>query len=349
MKLTNTLFIMLLCICFSNCAPTKLVEAETLGEQNSTFSYIPLDPLPVATALGYSCNYPPYEEGKQVPFKSLLNSFPDQTVRLSIAKIEKDGSITYGSIVKASGEDQTYEVTLDYINVDVTQIPFFYREKYEYPEPVKTETDSIKERKIVYQVEPSVRFRQYNVSEDEEKVNLFKQEEQELKDSLKILLPGKGWQEKVVPVYIGVGLRVVARVTTLKGDVNLSGLGVIASEAKAGKLKGSLSVQTLGITGKSVSSALPLPSEINETTIQNAILAIGTIKAQLYANSVSSGEGNETANKDIVITPRVVGIYKSFKGGPEVINPIISELARKPILWYRPCNKIQTYQTTVKD
>ncbi|CAL2083628.1 hypothetical protein [Tenacibaculum sp. 190524A05c] len=349
MKLTKTLILLVFSIYLYSCKSTDLPKAETLGEENSSFSYIPLDPLPISTVMGNSCK--PCDPGKPIPFKSLLNSFPDQTVRLSIAKIEADGSVSYGSAVKANASGETYEVTLDYINVDVTRIPFFYRKK-QVNRPSSGDSSDGKSKdikKTIYEVAPNVRFPQEHYGNSEGVMHSLNSKIKKQRDSIKNQLEvnGGNWEEKVVPVYIGVGLRVVARVTTLESGVNLSGLGVIASEAKAGRLKGSLSVQTLGITGKTVASSLPLPSEINETTIQNAILAIGTIKAQLYSNPTEAGSGNDAnENKDIVITPRVVGIYKPFKGGQDVVNSIISELANDRVLWYRPCKKQPLYPTS---
>jgi hypothetical protein len=72
------------------------------------------------------------------------------------------------------------------------------------------------------------------------------------------------------------------------------------------------------------SKAFQQKPEINQTTIQNAILSIGSIKAILYDDST-------------VVNPRVLGIYNPIGGGQEIVNGIISRLAEKPITWYRPC------------
>jgi hypothetical protein len=127
-----------------------------------------------------------------------------------------------------------------------------------------------------------------------------------------------------VPVYVGVGLRLTASVKVLKGNVKLSSLGAIAAEAEAGNLSGSLVIQTLGITGKTVSTSIPLPSDLNQTTVQNAILSLGSIKAILH-------------DEETEVTPRVVGIYNPIGGGQQVVNGIISILASRRIRWYRPC------------
>ncbi len=56
----------------------------------------------------------------------------------------------------------------------------------------------------------------------------------------------------------------------------------------------------MGISGKSVS--LPLPSEINPTSIQNAMMAISSIRALVYTSE----------KKDLQITPRVIGYYNTI-------------------------------------
>jgi hypothetical protein len=99
-----------------------------------------------------------------------------------------------------------------------------------------------------------------------------------------------------LPLYIGIGLRVTADIRVLRANTKIGGLGIIGAEADAGNLSGSLVVQTLGVNGKSISAALPIQSELNRTTAQNAIVSIGSIKALLY-------------EQDTVVSPRVVGLY----------------------------------------
>ena len=122
----------------------------------------------------------------------------------------------------------------------------------------------------------------------------------------------------IVPLYIGVGLRLTANITVHKGEINLGNLFAIGAQASAQKVSGTLIVQTLGISGENISSAIPMPSEINVTTIQNAILALGTIKANIYDASTT-------------ITPRVVGVYNNLGGGSTTINRFISSILETPI------------------
>jgi hypothetical protein len=64
---------------------------------------------------------------------------------------------------------------------------------------------------------------------------------------------------------------------------NLFALGVAAS---TGNISGTLVLQTLGISGESISATIPFPSEINNNSIQNAILALGAIKAKIYDENI---------------------------------------------------------------
>ncbi|PKN63032.1 MAG: hypothetical protein CVU57_21190 [Deltaproteobacteria bacterium HGW-Deltaproteobacteria-15] len=120
----------------------------------------------------------------------------------------------------------------------------------------------------------------------------------------------------IVPVYVGVGLRLTANVTVHEGSVNLGSLFGLGLAAEAKQISGTLVVQTLGVSGESISTIIPMPAEINSSTIQNAILALGAIKAKMY----------ET---DTDIAPRVVGVYNNLGGGTETINGFISSLLQE--------------------
>lgn len=121
--------------------------------------------------------------------------------------------------------------------------------------------------------------------------------------------------ELLVPVYIGVGLRFTANISVNKGSVNLGDLFAIGAAASAERITGTLIVQTLGISGEGVSATIPFPSEINNNSIQNAILSLGAIKAKIYDPNTS-------------ISPRIVGVYNTLGGGSKTINTFISSLLK---------------------
>lgn len=107
--------------------------------------------------------------------------------------------------------------------------------------------------------------------------------------------------DAIIPMYIGVGLRFTATITVNEGSIDLGNLFAIGVAAESKKVTGTLLIQTLGISGKDISSLIPMPSQINPTTIQNAIMSLAAIKAKIYEN-------------DIDINPRVVGFYNNIGG-----------------------------------
>jgi hypothetical protein len=134
----------------------------------------------------------------------------------------------------------------------------------------------------------------------------------------------------IVPVYIGVGLRLTANVQVISGSINLANLAVLGASAEAKQIAGTLVIQSLGISGEEIASAIPIPSDINSTTIQNALMAIGTIKAKIYDSKTK-------------ITPRVVAVYNPFPGGgPETISAFISTLLTDKALSLGPLPKSTT-------
>ena len=81
------------------------------------------------------------------------------------------------------------------------------------------------------------------------------------------------------------------------------------------------------MTGKSIT--LPLPSKLDQTTIENAILSIGTMRASLYAADLDDGS--------VYLQPRIVGLYSPIGGDPLFINAVYSELSKQRPRWLAPC------------
>lgn len=81
---------------------------------------------------------------------------------------------------------------------------------------------------------------------------------------------------------VGVGLRLISLITTSEAGINIGDLSSLGLAAKAGKVKGTLMIEVVGIKSKDVTTLLPIPSEINQTTIQNAMQALATIKSKIY-------------------------------------------------------------------
>ena len=208
---------------------------------NVSFGYQPIDPIPVKVL---------FIDKDSLTSKNtkLMNSLPDESMRLAIGESVGNMGISFGPI-KFGMKNNTYIVILDYIKYDTK--PF----KINYEDLIKPNVLSSR--------------------------------------------PQTG--SLIVPVYVGVGLRLTATVTVKENGVDLNdfyGLGVAAQQKK---ITGTLVIQTLGVSGSSISSLIPMPSELNATTIQNAILSLGAIKAKMY-------------EEDTQINPRIVGLYNSYVG-----------------------------------
>lgn len=225
---------------------------------------------------------------------AITDLFRDETMRLAIGSTDGQASVSYGkSIIGIKG--QRYIVILDYIKY--VTLPF----------PVYVWKDS---------AEKHVRY--LTVSDP------WKYPSENPADTL-VHYAG----QSIVPLYVGVGLRITADVSVKSDTLNLDmfGLGIAASQ---GKVSGTLVVQTLGISGENITSLLPMPSELNQTTIQNCIVALGSIKSQMY-------------NSKTILAPRVLGYYNNIGGtGMEVTSNVISNiLANK--------NNVKKAATLVKD
>ncbi|MBF0622875.1 MAG: hypothetical protein HQL54_13220 [Magnetococcales bacterium] len=305
---------------------------KTYAENVTSYGYIPFDPLPILTEHNKNC----YEKVSgnlsetNITQQTILKLLPDQTVRIAVAQYDSKGNSSYGPAT-VGYEGKSYQIILDYMNTDTSRASFYVKRTVTQ---VKDDTQSIF---------PDENIKKYTVGE---LINLYEEVPDNITTQYEVLIDPESdiyynsgatrdyfrekavkedqFQRVTIPVYVGVGLRLTANLLVLNGQVNLSGLPAIAAEAAAGNLTGSLIVQTLGVTGKSISTTLPLPSELNQTTIQNSILALGSIKAL-----VTSDETN--------VTPRIVGIYNPIGGSQKFINGVISELARKEVVWRRTC------------
>jgi hypothetical protein len=285
----------------------SLPTTRSLGESQSSFTYIPIDPLPTSARLSDTC-----AKGQHVgPYMDLL---PDEAVRIAIASSDASGNLTIGPAATIGAQDNIYQVTLDYISVDTKSVPVLVKREHRIPLTAPTSTSPAKE--IGSRGSASA----YTLTKDpNSKVwSSYKSGGAPTSSDVSAKEVAPNEERVVVPVYVGVGLRLVATVKVIKGNVNLASLGAITASVAAGEATGSLVVQTLGISGPKVSTIMPLPSDLNQTTVQNAILALGSIKAILYDHETK-------------IVPRVVGIYNPIGGGSAVVNQIISFLVNDKV------------------
>jgi hypothetical protein len=267
------LLLIIFVISLSGCASWKFPVTGGDPQKAQSYGYHPMDPLPVIL-----------KHDGELTNERIMNSLPDETMRLAIGRISGSGSVTFGPV--ATGyKGSSYVVVLDYI---------------------KFNTRSLGASLFKAEITPSVGL---------SLPSGFSKVESGL--WLKAILAKEGEADTIVPVYVGVGLRLTATVTVHQGSVNLGSLFALGLAAQAKQVSGTLVVQTLGISGENISTIIPMPAEINSSTIQNAILSLGSIKAKMY----------ET---ETIITPRVVGVYNNLGGGSETINGFISSLLQEP-------------------
>jgi len=287
-------------------------QTKTLGEIASGYTYVPTDPFPVTTVAGENCvqlggaqNEGPQEPSVDPRYVPLLNALPDNTVRQSVQQLEVGGGITFGSsAVTAKGS--RYRAVVDYINattvsvdMEITRKPRSGGPSIEEPEDPLNPVYPRQRRS-----EPSY---DYAVK---------------LSRDVKNIDPKKNIS---IPVYVGIGLRLTAQISASEANVNISGMSAVGAQAEIKHLSGTLVMQTLGVNGPRISAAMPIQTELNNTTVQNSMQALGVLKTLLYEH-------------DTFVQPRVVGFYLPFEGEKELVNEIVTELLRpKAVRWERPC------------
>jgi hypothetical protein len=234
--------------------------------------------------------YPPPDRGKCPVSKArVLESLPDVTMRIAVATVADSVHLRYGTgTVGTSGN--SYVVVLDYSLSQTRRLGLVLQ-----GDSIQILADTAQIRKYALS---------YQDSSKSDKNQLM-----------------------YVPLYLGIGLRLTANVTVLSGKVDLGNLIAIGAAASANRVSGTLVVQTLGISGAGVSAVLPMPSDINTTTIQSAIQALGEIKTKVYDDS--------TARAFI----QVLGFYNAVGGGQATTNRLISAaLLHPPTFYLVPCH-----------
>jgi hypothetical protein len=285
-------------VLFTGCL--SLRPSETTAEQTSGYTYVPVDPFAIdMTAL----------TNQILNGTNLLQMLPDNAVRVSVAQFDANGEVRYGPGA-ASAKGGSYKITVDYINADTITFPVYITKSLTVRSNLN-DIQGIRRNVLLSEPAPWGYVPHSEVYYVEAAMNTDNE-------------PNEMFREKYnIPIYVGIGLRVTAYVKTEEAKLNISGLGAISAYAAQSKLNGSLVVQTLGINGKSISAALPIQSELNQTTAQNAITSVGAIKALLYES-------------ETVVRPRVVGMYLPFHGGQPLVNGVISALSAKPLKWPLP-------------
>lgn len=342
---------------FCACASQKMQLPSTYAEQQAGYSYVAVEP----SAVKFKCQ----KNGTEVPCsdfsnKELLNSLPDNSVRIATRLISASTSAGFGGIGATIGvEGNSYEVIIDFVNTQTVNVPFEGKWRVELPDNVKPAERCYPYERSILGLSPVNKYEIWSLSAKPFEVNPpansasqislsdFSKKQQladpsseknitlrcgatpELPaDQYVSIKERQGYyttkERNVladikpfnVPVYIGIGFRLKAHVTVLSGTVNLSSLASITAAVKSNTATGTMSVQTLGVTGKAARSNLLFLDKIDETTIQNAIQVLASIKASIESDS-----------QDTRLSPRIIGFHNTVAAGPQGINLIHSHLA----------------------
>jgi hypothetical protein len=124
-----------------------------------------------------------------------------------------------------------------------------------------------------------------------------------------------------VPIYegdafigtakVGVTLRVQAKIVTSDEDINLGSLFAIGAGAEAKTLKGEISAEIIGIDGKDITNILPLTSKIDQTSIENILQALASIKTRIWEVKK--------------ITPHLIGISNGKGSIEQLIKKAVAD------------------------
>jgi hypothetical protein len=251
--------------------------------------------------------------------RPLLQDLPDISVRFAVGELTASGGFTFGP-VKLTAQGGSYRAVLDYVNVDAVPVDFQVRKRV-------VRRGATGRAATMDTVAPflglfTVVDTSYLQVLDYEAVA----HTQGMTPTERGVAVKDGFDIVTVPVYVGIGMRLTAEIKAAKGNIALNSLGAIAAEAQLGSLTGTLTVQTLGVTGRSVATILPLPSKLDQTTVENGILALGSSRTALY------GDGT-----DVVRTPRVVGMYSPFGSDPRLVNALYAALSKERPPLARTC------------
>lgn len=265
----------------------------------SNYGYVPLDGLAVDQDFrADSCTEMNKLLGPR-SFAPLSQALPDITIRFAVASYEQSGGLSFGP-AKFTAKGKSYRAVLDYVNVDAIPVTFLISAI------VLGQNQKLSEARG-----SGLPISGYNASVVTHNI-AYKADKADL---------------VTIPVYVGVGLRLSADVTALEANIPLVSLSAIGFEAQSNNLTGTLTVQAIGLPGETVASSLPLPSKLDQTTIENGVLAIGANRLNIYRYKDS----------DMGAIPRVVGLYSPIGTEPALINAIYSELSKERPKWSRPC------------
>jgi hypothetical protein len=140
----------------------------------------------------------------------------------------------------------------------------------------------------------------------------------------------------ILGVAVGVGLRAEASFFSTENGAKIADIVNIGASAQTSQISGTMAFQTMGIESKAISDALPIPSQLSSSSVQNALQTMATVKANIYATETN-------------VVPQIVGIeIQSYPDGVDLadviralhsekkylIDQVIEELNQRKVKFY---------------
>lgn len=82
----------------------------------------------------------------------------------------------------------------------------------------------------------------------------------------------------------GIGIRMLVTVNEKSGKVGTLSIPSIAASVENKKMEATVRLQVIGISSKAVTEAVPMPSELNFSTLMQMYKAIDAIKSNIWVN-----------------------------------------------------------------
>ncbi|MBX3373843.1 MAG: hypothetical protein KF817_08405 [Phycisphaeraceae bacterium] len=243
------------------------------SHQVSAFTYQPINPLTVWLTSGGPEDLDGI--GAEHYRDAMLTDLTNDATRVALAKRNAKGTLSFGPVT-GGADGELYTMVVDYIKYMTISVPV---RVFEVTANEKGGGATATTRLLAMEATPSAEKDGMRLRTGEDAGHQRVLARVDEGDTLREVFAGS------MPLYIGIGVRVRADYEHVRGEVKVSGLPGLSAEASAGNIRGTLSVQTLGISGKDITPLLRIPSDLSIASIQSAIETAASVKLKIYDNA----------------------------------------------------------------
>ncbi|MBI3134383.1 MAG: hypothetical protein HYZ14_06860 [Bacteroidetes bacterium] len=120
---------------------------------------------------------------------------------------------------------------------------------------------------------------------------------------------------------LGVTTRLKANIITKSKNLNLSDLFQIGIYASQEKLTGTLSIEIIGISSPEIVAMIPVPAELNVTSVQSSLQSLAAIKAKIFDESTRL-HPQILAIRPETTTNTILEILNIYKSNPSSVEDL---------------------------